>query len=213
MTALMDFDTTSISVPAPRTAQPVDPNAWVSELNHSELRLALALSDMPRTRTAIDDALGGYTRLRPVPAPRELNPAGTRTINAWAAQGIERAGGLMTLWQDASRLLEFNRTETWDTPQAKTFTKRFGGIRRLDIARSMVWHVATSFVTVKVRIRVTATTEPVVRELGRRYPLDTTTHQGPYETVYTMRRHHAHLAASAFSMDLVPHIHGGYTLT
>jgi hypothetical protein len=199
--------TTTATVPAPRTEQ--DPHTWVRGLCSSQLALALTLSDMPRTTADRDQAVGGYLPAQ-FPHPRRLTPAGVRVVNAWVAQGTERAGGLLALWQAANQWREMNRDRTWNTPQGKAFFRRFGNQRRLNSAVSMARYVPTEFDPIMVRVRTTEATEHIVCELNRSYTPEDESRSGV--AVFQMRRHDARMAAVLFGRALAPHFAGGYSL-
>jgi hypothetical protein len=206
-------------IPAPRTEQAQDPNAWVFSLSPSSLTLALALSDLPRTRAEQDQALGGLTDDY-LPAhqvrwtPRAHNPAGVRQLTAWVVQGIERAGGELALWQAACQWRSHNLNRTWSTPAGKAFARRFGSQRRTQHATDWAGRMPRASEATTVRITLTARTVDVVHGLGVLFAYTSArTHSTRPETlVYRMSRYEAHMVALHFDRTLIPFVHGGYTL-
>ncbi|WP_017558822.1 hypothetical protein [Nocardiopsis baichengensis] len=122
MTALLD---------AAPTAAPADDTAdlirWATSLTLGERDLALAASDMPTRRVDRNEALGKPRGGIPIPA----NPRAAATAAAWIAQGVERLGGELRVWQldrDRRNANEHAR-RTGDFSRAKAFDKAHGGRR------------------------------------------------------------------------------------
>lgn len=197
-TATLEAPTARIAVPAPRTEQPKDPNAWVLSLPRTDLALALSLSDLPHT-----SATAGA-----------LNPAGVRQLMAWAAQGTERAGGVLALWQAACQWRTLGRTNTWSTPAGKAFTRQFGSQRRTQHATDWAGKLPTLFEPTTVRISITADTIDLVTALGGLFTdvsgRDHTCE--PMTALFQMSRHDARMVAGHFDRTLVPFVRGGYAL-
>lgn len=214
--ATLESTTAPITIPAPRTEEPLDPNAWVLSLPRTDLTLALALSELPRTRAEQDKAIGGYINPhRPAGTPGVLNPAGVRMLTAWAAQGIDRAGGVLALWQATCQWRTHNRNRTWNTPAGKAFTRRFGPHRRTQHATNWAADLPTVFKPTTVRISITADTIDLIKDLGRLFP-NATEHDysgWAHTALFRMTRHDAHMLAEHFepNQQVVP-FQGGYTL-
>lgn len=214
-TATLEALTTPSTVPAPRSAATTDSNDWVLSLPRADLALALALSDLPRTRAGQDQALGGFANPdRRAGTLGELNSAGVSQLMAWAAQGIERAGGVLALWQTACQWRTHNLNRTWATPAGKAFTRRFGSQRRTQHATDWAGKLPTVFEAATVRISITAETAELVEDLGALFRDVSAHHHScpPMTALFRMTRHDARMTAAHFGRTLVPFLHGGYSL-
>ena len=164
------LESTPVTIPAPRTEQPVDPNAWVLCLPHDDLTLALSLSDLPQHPTTQERILGGYVNdNRPSGTPGVLIPAGVRQLTAWIVQGIHRATldndthrCLVALWKATHEYRTHSRKGTWNTPRGKAFAGLFGSPRRTQHAADWVGDLPTMHLPTKVRISITADTTDMV---------------------------------------------------
>lgn len=211
MTATMDFPTTAApTIPAPRTEH--DPHAWLRGLSRPEISLALALSDMPTKRSDRDQALGGYlpavhtsTRL----FPRRLTSSGVRVLTSWVVQGVERAGGLASLWESANEWTSINCSGRWDTPAGKAFFRRFGGQRRIESTLCLADDLPIDLKRVRVSIRLTEHTDALIQRLSRRYEVASQT--GPV-VVFLMTPHAAQMVATVAGLSLAPGYREGFRL-
>lgn len=214
-TSALEALTAPLTVPAPRAATPTGPNTWVLSLPLTDLALALALSDLPHTRTTQDQALGGFINPdRPAGTRGVLNSAGISQLMAWAVQGIERAGGVLALWQAACQWRSHNLNRTWSTPAGKALTRRFGSQRRTQDATDWAGKLPVVFEATLVRISITADSIDLVKDLGGLFR-DVSEHDRscpPMTAVFRMTRHDAQMAADHFGRTLVPHVFGGFAL-
>lgn len=203
------------SAPAPGYAarERQDPYGWVRGLCGTQAGFALALSDMPRTKAAREQALGGFVEpRRPNPRvlgePRRLTPAGMRVASAWVVQGVQRGGGPVALWETAANW----RRQNMKNQEDKDLEKWLGGPRRLDSALDMASYVTTDYDPVYLRVCHGEHNRTLIRWVTVLYPPDWSNPRSAPTAIFKLRRHDAHMVAASHGRTLTPHPSGGYWL-
>lgn len=142
MTITLDRPTASQTVPAPRSSEDDALLHWAANLSYSVRGLALALSDMPTTHKAQNDALRWESQKGVGILP---NRRAALVVARWAKQGVDRhPDGERGLWRAGFLSRWTHRSGNMSVPAWRSLCKPFGGARRVDAGSGIAWFF-TSF--------------------------------------------------------------------